>query len=125
MYRILVIEDEDDLRGVMVTALKQAGYAVTAAADGREGLEQFRAEPCDLVVTDIVMPERDGIEVVLALRTEYPAVPVIAISGYSSYSPVYLHTVDKLGARKVLAKPFGVPALLTAVREALSADAKA
>jgi DNA-binding response OmpR family regulator len=124
MRQILVIEDEDDLRNVMTTALTQAGYGVMAAPNGRVGLEQFRAEPCDLVITDILMPERDGIEVVLALRKEFPTVPVIAISGNSSYSPVYLHTVDKLGAHKVLAKPFGIPVLLAAVEAALSPDKK-
>jgi CheY-like chemotaxis protein len=120
MARILVIEDDDMMRDVVTTALTLAGHIVFAAANGAEGVKQFRHEPADLVITDMVMPGRDGIETVIALRKEYDDVPIIAMSGLSSHSPTYLQLAERLGARRTLAKPFPVSYLLKAVDEVIA-----
>lgn len=117
MARVLVIDDDEAVRNMVVAALAHAGHLVTAAANGRKGLELFRAEPADLIVTDIVMPERDGVEVMMTLRKEFPGVPVIVMSGSAINSTLYLNIAQKLGARCKLEKPFSAATLLRAVDE--------
>ena len=115
MFRVLVIDDDQGTRDLIRYTLEAAGYAVVHARNGRIGLETFRAEPADLIITDIIMPESDGVEVLMAIRAEAPDVPVIAISGTSQNSPFYLRLAGKLGASQTLAKPFTSEALLQAV----------
>jgi len=120
MHRILVIDDERDLREFLVTALERAGYAVTAAANGREGIHACRLEPVDLVITDLVMPEKEGLETIVELRREHPELRVIAISGGARGSNrTYLGAAELCGADRVFGKPIAPRTLLTAVREIL------
>jgi len=120
MARILLIDDDDSLRTMLHLTLTHFGHTVTAARNGREGLEKFRQTGADLVITDIVMPEQDGLEFLMALRAEPVAVKVIAMSGGGRRSPVnFLHVAKLLGATKVLAKPFSNAALLAAIDELL------
>ena len=119
MARILLIDDDNALREILAMALTEAGHVVTQARDGTEGVDLFRIEPTDLIITDLIMPGREGIETIMVLRREYPALPVIAISGGMTNSEFYLKLAAGLGARRTLAKPFAFAELLGAVDEVL------
>lgn len=104
---------------MLMQSLGHAGYGVTVATNGREGLRSFRTEPADLVITDIVMPDQEGISTIIRLRDESPDTPIIAISGAGANAH-YLDLALKLGASRSLAKPFGPEALLAVVHEVLA-----
>ncbi len=110
---ILVIEDHASVRTLLAQVLKDAGYQVCEAATGREGLERFREQPMDLVITDLEMPEMTGLEVILALTRTCLDVKVIAMSGHSADE---LQKARLMGARQTFAKPLDLPALLNAVQ---------
>lgn len=123
MTRILVIDDDDQLRQMLRRMLEYTGYEVVEAADGAQGMKVFREEPTDLVITDILMPGQEGIETIILLRRDYPDVPVIAISGGGTISAnEHLNTAGKLGADRTLSKPFTRDQILTAVSELLGSD---
>ncbi len=96
-------------------ALEHAGHAVTEAGDGREGLKQLRARAPDLVITDLVMPEREGLEIMMEARRSHPAVKFIAISGAGRRGSDYLRVAKYLGAKCILAKPFTPEQLIAEV----------
>ena len=81
MASILIIDDEPLIRSICQEILEQAGYDVLLACNGREGLQLFRRTPANLVITDVFMPERDGLEVIMTLHRESPTVPIIAFTG--------------------------------------------
>ena len=81
MARILVIDDDDRIRGMVLEMLSESGHEVGEASNGQEGLDQFRQTPTDLVITDILMPEKDGLEIIQILKKENPEVKIIAVSG--------------------------------------------
>jgi DNA-binding response OmpR family regulator len=123
MARILLIEDNDGLRTILAEHIALAGHSVIEASDGREGLDHFRRGGADLVVTDIVMPETEGLEVLREIRTAQPPVPVIAISGGGLGSGEdYLAMATALGAAKVILKPFPPAVLIAAIDELLPGD---
>lgn len=114
--RILVIDDDDMIRTFVRRALEGEGYIVAIAANGYEAMVQFRQFKPDGVITDLLMPERDGIETILEIRRLAPATPIIAITGgMTAMGSVYLKTAERLGADAVLSKPFTVIQLLTTV----------
>ena len=115
--RVLVAGEEAGVRGFLRKALERGGYQVTEAAGGMQALGEARAEPVDLVITDLVMPEQEGIETIRALREEMPGVRIIAISG--RFQGSYLKLAAGLGADAVLAKPVGSDLLLAKVAEVL------
>ena len=115
MATILIIDDEETIRVLLRSALEAAGYEVTEAANGREGLELYRQRPTDLVITDIVMPELNGLDMLLELTREFLHAKVIAISGAGEEKNV-LDVAKLLGARQTFQKPFSIPQLLNAVR---------
>jgi DNA-binding response OmpR family regulator len=120
MPRILLIEDDPSVRSFMRRALERAGHDVREAADGRAGLEQLSGPPVDLVITDLIMPNMEGIEFILRLRRRDPALRVIAVSGGGRLSPkTYLDIAQACGAAKVLAKPLPIDEILAAVDEVL------
>ena len=120
MSRILIIDDEQPVRSVFRRALERAGHEVSEAGDGQAGLKQIAQSSVDLVVTDIVMPEMEGIEFILQVRREQPGLKVIAMSGGGRVAPkAYLDMARAAGAVSVLAKPFTIEALLAAVDAAL------
>ncbi len=108
MAHILVIDDHTAVRKTIRRALELDGHQVTEAADGVEGMRRFRERPVDLVVTDILMPNREGIETIIELRRANPALPILAVSGGSTNSDRdgILASANLLGASRVLAKPF-------------------
>ena len=115
MATILIIDDEEIIRVLLRFALEAAGYEVTEAANGRQGLELYRHRPADLVITDIVMPELNGLDMLLELTREFLHAKVIAISGAGDEKNV-LDVAKLLGARQTFQKPFSMPHLLGAVR---------
>jgi len=125
MPRVLVIDDSPGLRELMCIGLRASGYEVAAAGDGRRALRLQREKPCDVIVTDLFMPEMDGIETIQTVRQEFPATAIIAISGVESKTGAdFLEVASKLGAQTVLRKPFTIPELIAAV-DAASASKKA
>ena len=120
MARILIIDDDDSVRAMLRLTLAHHGHTVIEARNGKEGLERFAPAAADLLITDIVMPEQEGLGVLMELRKRQPPVKIIAISGGGQQSAVdYLHMAKLLGATKVLAKPFSNEALMAAVNELL------
>ena len=124
MARILIIDDDDQLRHMLCQALEQAGYETVEARDGEEGLEHYRATPTDLIITDILMPGKEGLETIMELRREVPGIKIIAISGGGQTGNMtFLEVARYLGAQRALQKPFELRELLNAVREVLESQA--
>src|SRR5207245_7504489 len=101
---ILVIDDDEDFRRMLFTALERDGYTVEEARNGQEGSRRHRTEPVDLVITDILMPEQEGLETIQALRREFPEIKIIAISGGVGQLN-FLPLARKFGALRTLQKP--------------------
>jgi|CXWL01.1.fsa_nt_gi CheY-like chemotaxis protein len=121
MSSILIIDDDDSLRDALRRTLHKEGYAVTDASEGRQGLQQLEHAPVDLVLLDIFMPGKEGLETITELRHSYPNVPVIAMSGGGIKSGLEVLKIARfLGARRTLTKPFTREQLLDAVREELA-----
>ena len=124
MARILVIDDQPEIRRLIRQLLESAGHTVVEASNGAEGLRLQQAGPAEVIITDLFMPEMDGIEVLTALRRLNIRVPVIAISGGGQFGQLdLLRTARRLGAFRSLTKPFALRDLLDASREALAAGA--
>lgn len=122
MARILVIDDEELARFTVREILESAGHEVVEARDGVEGLAMQRAQRCDLVVTDVIMPRKEGVEMIIEMKQEQPALRIIAISGGGRTRNLdFLKLAKEFGADKVLAKPFSADDLIGAVRECLLA----
>jgi CheY-like chemotaxis protein len=119
MASILLIEDTVAVRVLFRAILEREGHCVREAADGTEGIRAFRRRPAELVVTDLYMPDGDGIELILCLRRECPTVKILAVSGGLGMEGL-LHAARLLGADAALAKPVGREALQRAVRTLLS-----
>jgi DNA-binding response OmpR family regulator len=119
MARILVIEDSPSIRAVIGDELTAAGHVVFLANDGREGVSRYRHCHPDLVITDIFMPERNGLDVILELASTH--VKIIAMSGGGHLDREdHLDDAMQFGASRVLVKPFTVDALMAAVNETLA-----
>ncbi len=121
MARILIIDDEDELRILLRQMLEHAGHDVTEAVNGAEGIELYERDLHELIITDIIMPEKEGVETIIALRRTDPELPIIAISGGGRLDATdFLTMAKKLGARHTLTKPFRRDQLLDAVSECLA-----
>ncbi len=122
MACILVVDDDPGIREVLSEALTFHGHEVVVATDGAQGLRVAASTPPDLVITDIVMPEKEGLETIMELRRTWPELKIIAISGGGVAGPQgYLLPAEKLGADRSLAKPFRIDELLRVVDELLQA----
>jgi hypothetical protein len=115
--RILVADDEAGVRRFLRAVLEEGGYEVVEAADGKQALQEALAGRVDLVITDLVMPEQEGIETIQALRRDVPGVGIIAISG--AFEGQFLKTALLLGADAGLSKPVSADLLLARVAEVL------
>lgn len=124
MAHIVMIEDDQLFRHLVVTALRVEGHEVSAAADGSEALPLWREKAPDLVITDLFMPECDGMEVIADLRRCHPETPIIAISGHSGGSGVFLKVAQRLGASTTLQKPFPLGELFTTIQSILTRPAR-
>jgi CheY-like chemotaxis protein len=120
IHSIVIVDDDPDTLAAMQTVLKPMGYTVSAAADGREALRLLNREPVDLVITDILMPEMDGFELITAMRKKFPGTRIIAISGGRDLSPVsgdtYLVIARGFGVDAVLRKPIMCSEFVTAIK---------
>ena len=124
MANILIVDDEPMVRQALVEMLEFSGHTVANAENGKEAAKKLQNATFDLLITDILMPERDGLETIMALKAERKSLPVIAVSGLNADSSLYLHMAKKLGARRTLPKPFTLEQLTSLVNEVL-AEAKA
>src|SRR5581483_1939390 len=115
---ILVIDDDPDIRDLVKTTLESAGHEVWVAADGHQGVQQCRSVQPDLAITDLFMPEQEGIETIKQLRMEFPDLRIVAISGKPTAGTM-LAVAKRLGAHAALAKPFMADELLKLVEETL------
>ena len=116
--RVLVIDDNEDARTLIQLALRAEGFDVSTASNGTGVSQRVQEFGAAIVITDIVMPERDGIETIAELRRDFPAVKIIAISGAVAMTGFdYLAVPRELGAERVLRKPFNLDELISAVRE--------
>jgi DNA-binding response OmpR family regulator len=116
MPTILVIDDEESICEMVEHTLCAGGHAVRLAENGRVGLDRLQAESIDLVITDMLMPEQDGIETIAAIRRIYGKLPIVAMCGGGRRGPSdYLDMARQLGADATLVKPFGRQELLATV----------
>ena len=115
---ILIIDDDEQIRAFLRRVLEAAGYMVTEAPNGQEGLRQFRQTPSALVITDLFMPDRDGLEVTMALHRESPTVKIIVLTGGSGQRD-FLEVAKLLGAHRTMRKPIMIAELLQAIEEEL------
>lgn len=115
MASILVVDDQEPIRALLRAALEGDGHKVLEAANGRLGLELYRKRAADLVITDMVMPEMNGLDMLLELTRRCPYVNVIAMSGGQG-SQGWLEAAKLLGTRQTFQKPFDIEELLSAVR---------
>jgi DNA-binding response OmpR family regulator len=121
--RVLVIDDSRVVRRTVEATLKEAGYAAIAAADGREGVQVWQEMQPELVVTDIMMPERDGIETMIEIRRHCPQAKILAMTGFRHSGSVdFGEMLRRLGADDVLIKPFDPEVLLAKVDRLVSRD---
>ena len=125
MAHILIIDDDTSILNLLRMILEKAGYAVLAASNATEGLAHYRTFPADLIITDLIMPGKEGLMMIADLVEEYPEVKVIAMSGGSKkVGPHdYLATAKDFGACSILPKPFEPNDLLRAVQEWLPQEA--
>lgn len=120
-WSILIVDDEAELCEVMDQVLSSQGYKVARAADGLEASRAIAHEHFDMVITDLIMPEKDGIQLISEMRKKHPEVRIVAMSG-GGHVPreQYLRIARGLGAHAVLEKPFTNQALLDLVSQTLS-----
>jgi CheY-like chemotaxis protein len=120
MPRVLIIEDEAELREMIKTSLIRRKYTVLEAVNGKDALTHFKPSMTDLVVTDLIMPEEDGLKVIMKLKEIKPSLKIIAISGGGKAGPGgYLNLAKALGAHAVLSKPFSINDLISKIEELL------
>lgn len=120
--QILILDDSLSIRVMLRELLEPMGYEITEAVDGNDGLMKLRNAPAHLVITDIVMPDREGLEVIREIKRDYKDVKIIAISGGGKTSASeYLRFAELFGAHCVFKKPFKPRDVLIAVQELLDA----
>ena len=122
MARILIIEDVPDQRQALSELLSGAGHEVSDVPHGKAALQLLRNQPVEIVITDMIMPEMDGVETIVKLRRDHPHVKIVAVSGDGIAGPAsYLRVARSLGVHQVLAKPFTASEILNAITSALAA----
>ena len=121
MKHILIIEDDLAYQKMLKTALSEAGFKISVAADGVEGCKIFRKGPCDLVITDIFMPEKEGFETIMEIRQMSEAVKILAISGGGQFDAKEMLPMSvELGANEAVEKPIGIKDLLEIINRLLA-----
>jgi len=123
MARILIVDDEEQVRSMLRTTLERVGCAVIEAANGNDALTLHQQTPADIIILDLLMPEKEGIETLLELRRQSSRVKIVAISGGGVVAPQqYLVTAARFGADRVFAKPVNRSELLIALKELLASE---
>ena len=125
MARVLILDDEEAVREVIRMVLEEDGHEVAEASNGVTGLEMFRAQPVDVVVTDLIMPKKDGIETIRDLRREFPNVKIVALSGRGGIQiNANLARAKQVGADITILKPCEPCEILDAVRSLTESNKK-
>jgi DNA-binding response OmpR family regulator len=119
---VLIVDDDRQVLDLLANFLTKSGYRVRLAHDGYQALDCMRQERADLCLTDLVMPEREGVETIQEIRREFPATKIIAMSGAAGGS--YLRVAELLGAHAILPKPFELQRLLDTIRSLLGEPAQ-
>ena len=123
MPGVLIVEDDNELREMLKVALLRRKYTVIEAANGKEAIAHFKPNLTDLVVTDLIMPEEDGLKVIMKLKETKPSMRIIAISGGGKAGPgSYLNLAKALGADAIFPKPFSTNDLIVKIEELLSVE---
>lgn len=123
MAKILIIDDDKQFRKMLCQTLKKAGHTVAEAGDGSEGIRSFQSDPAELVITDIVMPDKEGIETIMEIRQMTPTPKIIAVSGGGRIgSASYLDLARKLGAVETFSKPIDRKEIVNTIARELSTD---
>ncbi len=123
MATILVIDDDQQVCALLKQVLEEQGYTVESAVNGIEGIREYRSHPADLIILDILMPEKEGLETILDLRREFPQVKIIAMSGGSERAKLnLLDLARRLGAQYTVNKPFQLQTITDLVKKALQED---
>ncbi len=123
MLRILIMEDDEQIQLMLKGALEDEGYEVRVTSNGKEGRQCWQKEPFDLVITDLLMPEKEGLETITALRCESPNTKIIAISGGVKNNDLdILALAKRLGANRTFGKPISLPDFLKSVEEMLEPE---
>jgi len=118
MPGVLIVEDDEDLREMIKISLIKNKYTVLEAGDGKEAITKFKPSITDLIITDIIMPQEEGLKVIMKIREIKPEIKIIAISGGGKAGPgSYLNVAKALGANAVFSKPFSINDLLNKVKE--------
>jgi DNA-binding response OmpR family regulator len=126
MSRILVVDDNTSMREAVCEMLQHAGYQAVSVENGRLAAQIHRNDPVALIITDLFMPDTDGLEIIYQFRHEFPTVKIIAVSGGGSRGLVELLAVaKKMGAHRALMKPFSFEELIGAVEEVLGPESPA
>ena len=121
MARILVIDDDDQILRMLHQVLEMEGHETTLASNGNKGLKILKETGADLIITDIIMPDKEGLETISELKENYPDLKIIAMSGGGTIDPdSYLKLAEKMGASRTLMKPFQREELLDVVNDLLS-----
>jgi len=115
--RVLIIDDDEQIRVLLEQMMHWAGFEVMVAENGKVAMQLQRKNPADLVITDLIMPEQEGLETISRLKKDYPGIKIIAISGGGRIGPeAYLPAALELGADRVFSKPFDVQEIVDTVR---------
>jgi len=120
MPTILVIDDDQHVRGMLRTVLEDFGYKVLEAPDGNIGVQLFSENRVDLIITDIIMPDKEGLETIREIKASSPDAKIIAISGGAKVGPgTYLKLAELMGAQRAFEKPIQISVLLSSIAELL------
>ncbi|MDR3557502.1 MAG: response regulator transcription factor [Syntrophobacteraceae bacterium] len=123
MPRVLVIDDDEQFLNLMKTALSRNKFEVIVAHNGKQGIKMCENTPVDLVITDLIMPEMEGLEVIMELKQKVPNLKILAVSGGGRNDPAsYLDLATALGAKCALTKPFSMETLLKTVKQLISGE---
>jgi CheY-like chemotaxis protein len=121
MPGVLIVEDDKELREMLKLSLIRRKYSVLEAENGKDAIAHFKPSITDLVVTDIIMPEEDGLKVILKLRELKPSIKIIAISGGGKAGPgSYLNMAKTFGANEIYSKPFSINELIQKIEELIN-----
>jgi CheY-like chemotaxis protein len=123
MPGILIVEDDSDLRTMLKVSLNRRRFTVLEAENGKEAIAHFKPSVTDVIITDLIMPEEDGLKVIMRMRELKPSIKIIAISGGGKAGPgSYLNLAKALGADAVYSKPFSVNEMITKIEELLDIE---
>ena len=118
--RVLIVDDDEQIRVLLQQMMEWAGFDVLVAENGKIAMQMQSRQPADLVITDLIMPEQEGLETISRLKKDYAGIKIIAISGGGRIGPeAYLPAALELGADLVFSKPFDVQEVVNSVKELL------